>query len=90
VKSHTTASFRKRLAALPAEVRAHTRTAYQLFRANPHHTSLNLKRVHAKKPVFSARVGRNYRVVGFMENDGVIVWFWIGPHEQYERLLSNV
>jgi len=25
-----------------------------------------------------------------MEDDGIIVWFWIGPHDQYERLLSNM
>jgi hypothetical protein len=45
--------------------------------------------VHTKEPVYSARVGRSYRVVGLIE-DGVIVWFWIGPHEQYETLLANL
>jgi hypothetical protein len=40
-------------------------------------------------PVFSARVGRSYRVVGLLEEKDLIVWFWIGPHEQYETLLAN-
>jgi hypothetical protein len=42
------------------------------------------------RPVYSARVGRNYRVVGLLEDDDVIVWFWIGPHEQYETLLAKL
>jgi hypothetical protein len=89
VKSHTTAAFRKRFRGLPLEVREQARIAYRLFAANPHHPSLHFKRVHEKEPVFSARVGRSYRVVGLFENDEV-VWFWIGPHEQYETLLTNL
>ena len=56
---------------------------------SPHHSSLHFKRVHATQPVYSARVGRDYRVVGLFE-DGVLVWFWIGPHEQYESLIANL
>jgi hypothetical protein len=41
------------------------------------------------EPVFSARVGRSYRVVGLAEEKDVIVWFWIGPHEQYEKVIAN-
>jgi hypothetical protein len=89
VKSQTTAAFRKRFASLPDDVRRRARTAYRLFSANPHHSSLHFKRVHAVEPVYSARVGRNYRVVGLLE-DGVLIWFWIGPHEQYESLLANL
>jgi hypothetical protein len=90
VKSYTTAAFKKRFAALPPEVRSHARVAYRLFAANPYHSSLHFKRVHATEEVYSARVGRSYRVVGLIEEDGIIVWFWIGPHEQYEKLLANL
>jgi hypothetical protein len=89
VKSQTTAAFRKRFAALPRDVRAQARVAYQLFTRNRHHPSLHFKRVHETEPVYSARVGRSYRVVGLIEDD-VIIWFWIGPHEQYETLLANL
>ena len=88
MKSHTTRVFRKRLAVLSPEVRGQARAAYRLFVANPYHPSLHFKCIHATEPVFSARVGRGYRVVGLLEND-VIVWFWIGPHEQYETLLAK-
>ena len=90
MKSQTTAAFRKRFAVLPLDVRNQARAAYRLFTANPHHSSLHLKCVHTTKPIYSARVGRSYRVVGLLENGNVIVWFWIGPHEQYETLIANL
>jgi len=90
VKSQVTASFRKRYAALPEDVRKQARVAYRLFAVNAWHRSLYFKRVHATEPIYSARVGRSYRVVGLLEPNDVIVWFWIGPHEQYETLLANL
>jgi mRNA-degrading endonuclease RelE of RelBE toxin-antitoxin system len=57
---------------------------------NPHHPSLRFKRVHDSEPVYSARVGRSYRVVGLIEDGNVVVWFWIGPHDQYETLLASL
>lgn len=90
MKSQTTAAFRKRYAALPKDVRDQARVSYRLFVANPYHSSLHFKRVHKTEPVYSARVGRSYRVVGLLEEENVMVWFWIGPHEHYETLLANL
>ena len=90
MKSQITTAFRKRYSALPDDVRKQARVAYRLFAANPYHASLHFKRVHDVEPVYSARVGRSYRVVGLVEPGNVIVWFWIGPHEQYETLLANI
>ena len=73
--------------ALPAEVREQARAAYRLFRSNPRHPGLNFKRVHGSKRFVSARVGRSYRAVGILVEANEVVWFWIGPHEQYEKLL---
>ena len=89
MKSRTTSAFRKLYTSLPAEIREQARTAYQLFASDPHHPSLHFKRVHMKEPIFSARVGRSYRVVGLREEADLVVWFWIGPHEQYETLLAT-
>ena len=90
MKSQTTSAFRKLFSSLPEEIRDQARTAYQVFTADPHHPSLHFKRVHETEPVFSARVGRSYRVVGLREEAGLIIWFWIGPHEKYETLLANL
>lgn len=77
-------------AALPAEVREQARAAYRLFMSNPRHPGLNFKRVHGAEGFVSARVGRSYRVVGIMTASDEIVWFWIGPHEQYETVIENL
>lgn len=77
-------------AALPPEVREQARAAYRLFRANPRHPGLNFKRVHGAARFVSARVGRSYRTVGLLVAADEIVWFWIGPHEQYEKVLYTL
>lgn len=90
MKSRTTSTFRKQFAALPNDVREQARAAYRLFVSNPRHPSLHFKKVHTTEPVVSVRVGRNYRVVGLIEESDTVVWFWIGPHEQYETVLANL
>jgi len=74
-------------ASLPANVREQARAAYHLFRDNPRHPGLNFKQVHRTTGYVSVRVGRSYRAVGRALATDEIVWFWIGPHEQYETLL---
>ena len=62
---------------------------YGLFRENPQHPGLQLKKVHDRDPVYSVRVSLGYRAVGLIENDE-ITWFWIGSHADYDRLLKNL
>ncbi|HEX8675403.1 MAG TPA: hypothetical protein VF710_26140 [Longimicrobium sp.] len=38
-------------------------------------------------PIYSARVGRHYRALGERQVDDTIVWFWIGSHADYDRIL---
>lgn len=87
--SRTTRQFRELLAALPAHVRRQARDAYRLFRDNPAHPGLRFKRVHADPPVYSARVGIGYRALGVVSGD-LIIWFWIGSHADYDKLLANL
>ena len=88
MKSRTTRGFWRLFDGLPADVQEHARRAYEQFNANPAHPGLNLKRVGRKRPVYSARVGIQYRAVGVLEGD-TITWFWIGSHDEYERLLGE-
>ncbi|BBO35446.1 type II toxin-antitoxin system RelE family toxin [Lacipirellula parvula] len=87
--SHTTEAFRELLAKLPREIRDRARAAYRQFDADPRHRSLQFKKVHPTRPVYSARVTDDFRVVGLVDGDD-IVWFWIGKHEVYERLLKSL
>ena len=86
--SRTTERFRKALAGLPAHVRAQARVAYRLFQQNPAHPSLQFKHVHPSRPIYSARVGLGYRALGVRDEE-VVVWFWIGSHAEYDRLISQ-
>ena len=61
MKSGTTARFWERFNLLPDEVQRRTLTAYELWRENPHHPSLQFMR---KGPYWSARVTDSYRVLG--------------------------
>ena len=87
--SRTTARFREALAQLPAHVQRQARDAYKQFIQNPGHPSLRFKPVHATRPIYAARVSRDYRAVGIIDGE-VIVWFWIGSHANYERLLRQL
>ena len=87
--SHTTKRFRQALRRLPAAVRSQARAAYRLFRADPYYPSLQFKRIHPTLPIFSARVGLDYRAVAQKEGDEVI-WFWIGSHSDYDKLIAQL
>jgi hypothetical protein len=89
VKSHTSARFRSALDALPARVQQSARRAYRVFLDDPRHPSLQYKQVHPTRPIFSARVALGYRALCVREGDDLI-WFWIGSHSDYDRLLSQL
>lgn len=87
--SHTTERFREALGRLPEAVQRRARAAYRLFRQDPAHPSLRFKLVHSSRPIYSARVGLAYRALAVRHGDDV-VWFWIGSHGDYERLIDSL
>jgi hypothetical protein len=88
LNSQLTEDFVARFAALPDAVKAQARKAYRLWRASPVHPSLHFKRVHAREPIYAARVSLGWRVLGLLEGD-TMSWFWIGSHADYDRLLQS-
>jgi hypothetical protein len=89
MNSRTTRRFRELLAALPSNVQQQAREAYRLFRQNPSHPGLRFKQVHQDPPTYSARVGIGYRAVGVLDG-ATIIWFWIGSHADYDKLLAQM
>jgi len=89
VNSHLTDEFFQYYRALPARVREQARQAYALFQGDPHHPSLRLRSVHPTRPIVSARVGIDHRVVGVRDGADVF-WFWIGSHSDYDQLLRRL
>jgi mRNA-degrading endonuclease RelE of RelBE toxin-antitoxin system len=89
MKSSVTKAFRKQLTQLPESVQEQATKAYALWRLDPYHNSLQFKRVSQRQPIYSARIGLNYRVLGLLEEDH-IYWFWIGTHAEYDELLGRL
>ncbi|WP_425590791.1 hypothetical protein [Cyanobacterium sp. DS4] len=59
---------------------------YKLLKENYRHPSLKLKII---RTLWAVRVTDNYRALGVDESDGIL-WFWIGDHDQYEQILSDL
>jgi hypothetical protein len=72
---------------LPNEVQDLAIKNFELLKTDPYHPSLHFKKVGKTKQLWSVRVGAHYRALGAEKPEG-IVWFWIGPHAVYEKLLS--
>ncbi len=89
MKSVTTEKFRKALSKLPEGVQENARSAYQKWKHNPNNPSLRFKQVHLQKPIYSVRVGLSYRALGIKE-ENTMIWFWIGPHEDYNNLIAQL
>ena len=70
--------------ALPAAVRELADRNDEVLKRDPHRPSLHLKKVGRFWPV---RVGLRYRALA-VEEDGDLVWFWVGSHADYDRLIG--
>ena len=69
---------------LPNEVGELADKCFSLLQADPRHPSLRLKKVGE---LWSARVGLRYRALARERPEG-LVWFWVGDHNRYERLIG--
>ena len=79
-------SFWEHYDRLPKKTKALADKNFELLKQDPRHPSLQLKKAGR---LWSARVGRDYRALAYDSSQG-IVWFWIGPHYEYERYLGSL
>jgi len=79
------ASFRR----LPRRIQDLARKNYRLWKRDPAHPSLDFKQVSRRSPIFSVRVGIGWRAVGVKRED-TMIWFWIGSHAEYDKLLRQL
>ena len=82
---HASPSFWEAYDLLPRPIQQLADRKYELLKENPSHRSLNLKRVGR---YWSVRVGLHYRALAVEVDDGLL-WFWIGSHADYDRLISS-
>jgi hypothetical protein len=83
MKHLTVSEFWKHYDVLPPEIQTLADKNFALLKENPHYPSLHLKKVGR---YWSVRVGLDYRALGADVPEGIL-WFWIGPHRVYERLI---
>jgi hypothetical protein len=55
---------------------------------DPWHPSLHFKQIHQTEPVYSVRISLGWRAVGVRSGD-IVIWFWVGSHADYDRLIAN-
>jgi hypothetical protein len=84
LKHYTSSDFWQLYEKLPIEIRELADKNYQLLKENPHHPSLQLKRI---EELWSVRVGLRYRALGIDAPDG-IQWIWIGSHAEYDQIIA--
>ena len=71
--------------ALPEAIQQRAALAFTLWRENQRHPSLQFMR---KGPYWSVRITDDYRALG-RQRDDTIIWFFIGDHTSYLRVLRG-
>ncbi len=89
MNSQLTDDFIRYFQKLPNRIKRKAKKNYKLWKQNPYHPSLEFKEVHSSKPIYSVRIGTGWRALG-MREENTIVWFWIGSHNDYEKLLRQL
>ena len=90
MRSSRTIIFRELFAVLPQRIKDNSYKNYELWKENPFHPSLEFKKVKPKENIWSVRVGIGWRALGVMKpNEDKIVWFWIGSHAEYDKILGK-
>jgi hypothetical protein len=68
------------------EVQRDAKRAYRLLQKNPAHPGLQFKKLAGEDDIYSVRIGLEYRALAVMKKNR-IVWYWIGNHSDYDRLV---
>ena len=88
MRSFTCPRFWRRFRSIPEDVQRQARKSYSYFKDNPRHPSLRFKQISRAIRLWSASVDQNYRAMGAVDGDE-IMWFWIGPHDEYIRKIND-
>ncbi len=84
MRHHASPRFWQAYDTLPPEVQRLADGNYELLKRDPRHPSLHFKKVGR---FWSVRVGLHHRALA-VEQDSELVWFWIGRHNEYDRLIG--
>ncbi len=77
-------SFWEHYDKLPRAIQEVADKNFELLKADPKHPSLHMKKVGR---YWSIRAGKKYRAVGVDIDEGIL-WFWIGVHSEYDKIIE--
>jgi hypothetical protein len=84
VKHYASPSFWTCYEKLPADIKNLADKNCNILKSSPHHPSLHFKKIGK---YCSVRIGKKYRSLGVEIDDGLL-WFWIGTHAEYDKIIS--
>ena len=81
----TSPSFWNKYEKLPKQIRELADKNFELLKRNSMHPSLHLKKAGN---YWSVRAAKKHRALA-VEMDEGFLWFWIGAHDEYMRILKD-
>ncbi|HEX9725650.1 MAG TPA: hypothetical protein VGC53_15320 [Vicinamibacteria bacterium] len=84
MKHRASSAFWRLYRSLPSDIRRTADRSYEHLKRDPRHPSLHFKKVGR---FWSARVGLHHRALA-VESGEDLIWFWIGTHAEYDRLIG--
>lgn len=88
MRSRMSPAFREQLRNLPGPIAAAAEKAFHIWRRDRNHPSIEFKLVKKKQRVWSARISLHWRALAAERSEGFL-WFWIGSHAEYDRVLKT-
>jgi len=76
---------------LPPYVKKQANRAFEHFTYDTRYPSLEFKCVNQQLARYAIRINKKgYHALGYMqEQGGSMLWYWIGPHDEYERKIRE-
>jgi len=84
LKHFASPAFWESFEKLPRSVQEHANRCFELLKANPQHPSLHFKTIGKYR---SVRIGLHYRALAVEIPNGLL-WFWVGSHSDYDKMLG--
>jgi len=84
MEHHATPAFWKCYESLPPNIQNLADQNFALLKNDSKHPSLHFKKV---LDFWSVRVGIQYRALAVEDKENLI-WFWIGSHAEYDKLIQ--
>jgi hypothetical protein len=85
LKHFATPSFWESYERLPVNIQKLADQCYAILKSNLGYPSLHFKKIGKYR---SVRVGLHYRALAVEVPEGLL-WFWIGTHDEYQRMIKE-